>query len=114
LQRAKTALKIAGESVILLKNNQELPLNLTKIKTLAVIGDNAVRKHSRGGGSTTVKAKYEITPLDGLQKRLGNSVKINFVPGYTVSKDFKAVNHSLIAEAVKTASVAEPLFFLVV
>lgn len=106
-ERAKTALKIAEESVILLKNNQMLPLDPKKIKTLAVIGDNAVRKHARGGGSTVIKAKYEITPLEGLQKRLGNSVKINFAQGYNVSNDFKAVNQSLIAEAVKAASASD-------
>jgi len=106
-ERAKTALKIAEESIILLKNNQVLPLKLEDIKTLAVIGDNATRKHAHGGGSTTIKAKYEITPLEGLQKRIGNSVKINFVRGYTVSKDRKIVDQALIAEAVKTASVSD-------
>ncbi|MEI8046740.1 MAG: glycoside hydrolase family 3 C-terminal domain-containing protein [Bacteroidota bacterium] len=105
--RAKTALKIAEESVILLKNKQALPLNLKNIKTLAVIGDNATRKHARGGGSTIIKAKYEITPLEGLQSRLGNSVKINFVQGYNASKNFKSVDKSLIAEAVKTAALAD-------
>ena len=42
-EHAKTALKIAEESVILLKNKQLLPINLKNIKTLAVIGDNATR-----------------------------------------------------------------------
>jgi len=105
LERAKTALKIAEESVILLKNNQILPLDTKRIKTLAVIGDNATRKHAHGGGSTIIKAKYEITPLEGLQKRLGNSVKINFVQGYNISKDLKVVDRSLINEAAKAASV---------
>ncbi len=106
-ERAMTALKIAEESVILLKNNQVLPMNFKNIKTLAVIGDNATRKHSRGGGSTIIKAKYEITPLEGLQKRFGNSVKINFAQGYTVSKNLKAIDQALIAEAVKTAASAD-------
>lgn len=105
--RAKTALRIAEESVILLKNEQVLPLDLKKIKTLAVIGDNATRKHARGGGSTTIKAKYEITPLEGLQIRLGNSVKINFAQGYAVSKNLKMVNRAMIAEAVKAAAESD-------
>jgi len=107
IEHAKTALKIAEESVILLKNNQVLPLNLKNIKTLAVIGDNATRKHSRGGGSTTIKAKYEITPLEGLQKRLGTSVKLNFVQGYNLSKDRKAFDQVLITEAVRVASSSD-------
>jgi len=106
-ERGKRALKIAEESVILLKNNQALPLNLKNIKTLAVIGDNATRKHAHGGGSTTIKAKYEITPLEGLQTRLGNSVKITYAQGYKISDDLKAVDPALIAEAVKTAATAD-------
>jgi beta-glucosidase len=105
--RAQTALRIAEESVILLKNDNILPLDLKNIKTLAVIGDNATRKHARGGGSTVIKAKYEISPLEGLQKRLGASVKINFAPGYTISRDLKAVDKALIAEAVKTAAASD-------
>lgn len=105
--RAKTALKIAEESIILLKNDQALPLDFKTIKTLAVIGDNATRKHARGGGSTVIKAKYEISPLEGLQKKLGSSVKINFAQGYTVSQNLKAVDQALIKEAVKTAASAD-------
>jgi len=105
--RAKIALKIAEESVILLKNDQVLPLDLKKIKTLAVIGDNATRKHARGGGSTVIKAKYEVSPLEGLQKKLGSSVKINFAQGYAISQNLKAIDQKLINEAVKTAASAD-------
>jgi len=110
-ERGKTALKIAEESIILLKNKQALPLNFNNIKTLAVIGDNATRKHAHGGGSTTIKAKYEITPLEGLQTKVGTSVKISYAQGYSVSKDLKASDKSLIAEAVKTASAADAVIF---
>jgi len=106
-ERATTALKIAEESVILLKNNDILPIPVSKIKTIAIIGDNATRKHARGGGSTIIKAKYEITPLEGLQKRLENKVKINFAQGYEISKDTKKTNPKLIDEAVKTAATAD-------
>ena len=105
--RAKTALKIAEESIMLLKNDQALPLDFKNIKTLAVIGDNATRKHARGGGSTVIKAKYEISPLEGLQKKLGNSVKINFAQGYSISQNLKTIDQALIKEAVKTAASAD-------
>ncbi len=63
-----TALKIAEEAIVLLKNNDhKLPLEAGKIKSIAVIGDNANVKFSLGGGSTTIKAKYEITQLQGLK-----------------------------------------------
>ncbi len=106
-EKAATALKIAEESVVLLKNNDILPISVPKIKTIAIIGDNATRKHARGGGSTIIKAKYEITPLEGLQKRLADKVKINFAQGYEVSKDTKKINQKLIDEAVKTAATAD-------
>lgn len=106
-ERAKVALKVAEEAVVLLKNDQILPLDLNNIKTIAVIGDNAIRKHAYGGWSTVVKAKYEITPLEGLQKRLGDSVRINFVQGYNISKDPKTVDQALIQEALKVASSSD-------
>ena len=109
---ARTALKIAEESIILLKNNQALPLNLKNIKTLAVIGDNSTRKHAHGGGSTTIKAKYEISPLEGIQTKMGNSVKILFAQGYVVSQDLKAVNKNLIAEAIKIAASADAVILI--
>ncbi len=106
-ERAKVALDIAEEAVILLKNDQLLPLDFTKIKTLAVIGDNATRKHAYGGQSCVIKAKYEITPLEGLQKKIGGAVKINFAQGYCVSKDPRVSDKSLINEAVRAAASAD-------
>ena len=49
-ERVAVAKQIAEESIVLLKNSDNfLPLDISKIKTLAVIGDNATRKHSLGG-----------------------------------------------------------------
>jgi len=64
------ALKIAEEGIVLLKNqDQILPLNKTKIKKLALIGPNLKEKHARGGGSSVVRTKYEITPLKGIKSK---------------------------------------------
>ncbi|MDA3862191.1 MAG: glycoside hydrolase family 3 C-terminal domain-containing protein [Melioribacteraceae bacterium] len=85
----EVAKEVAEEAVVLLKNeNTILPLDLSKIKSLAVIGENATRKHAIGGGSSGIKAKYEITPLEGLQNKLGDKVKINFAEGYKSSTKF--------------------------
>jgi beta-glucosidase len=84
-ERVAVAKKVAEESIILLKNiNNFLPFDISKIRSIAVIGDNATRKHSFGGGSTTMKARYEITPLEALQKKLEGKVMINFAKGYDV------------------------------
>lgn len=79
----KTVYDLACQTIVLLKNSKDiLPLQLEKIKTLAVIGDNAIQKHASGGFGAGVKARYEITPLDGLKNRVGNSAKIEFAQGY--------------------------------
>jgi len=79
----KDAYDIASESVVLLKNEQDLlPLNVSEIKSVAVIGANATKKNSLGGFGAGVKTKREITPLEGLKNRLPESVKINYAEGY--------------------------------
>ena len=101
-----TALKIAEEGIVLLKNEgQILPLKKS-IKTIAVIGANADRKNSMGGGSSQVKATYEITPLAGLKNIAGTNVKISYSQGYKIARNAKP-DAALIKEAVDAASKAD-------
>ncbi len=75
--------KIASEAVVLLKNEgNALPLKLNRIKSIAVIGNNATKKNALGGFGAGVKTKREITPLEGLKNRLPSSIKINYAEGY--------------------------------
>jgi len=77
------AYKIAAEAVVLLKNSKnELPLKLDGVKSIAVIGNNAIKKNALGGFGAGVKTKREITPLEGLKNRLPSSIKINYAEGY--------------------------------
>ncbi|UOQ73991.1 glycoside hydrolase family 3 C-terminal domain-containing protein [Hymenobacter cellulosilyticus] len=76
------------------------------MKSVAVIGANATRENAMGGGSAQVKAKYEITPLQGLKNALGTKAKITYAPGYTVAPGQKA-DAKLIAEAVAAAKASE-------
>jgi beta-glucosidase len=100
------ALKVAEEAIVLLKNDNILPLKNT-LKSIAVIGDNATRKHAEGGGSSQAPALYEITPLAGLKNMLqADSSKIKFAQGFVLEKGGKA-NPKLIAEAVKAAKESE-------
>ena len=109
---SKTVYDIASESIVLLKNEKHLlPLQKDKLKTIAVIGDNAIHKFQSEGFGAGVKAKYEITALQGLQNTLGKSVEIKFAQGYNAPKtDSKNNNEdankpdiALIQEAVNTA-----------
>jgi beta-glucosidase len=76
------ARELANESIVLLKNDRQvLPLRKEKVRKLAVIGLNANTMVS-GGGSSRVDPHHWVTPLEGLQAKLGESVKILYEPGY--------------------------------
>jgi len=108
----QTAARVAEEGIVLLKNsalegeNKLLPLNKNSVKSIAVIGYNAERKQSMGGGSSQVRAFYEITPLAGLQNIAGKNIKITYSQGYEIKRGVTA-NASLIKQAVEAASEAE-------
>ncbi|MDD4920874.1 MAG: glycoside hydrolase family 3 C-terminal domain-containing protein [Bacteroidales bacterium] len=81
-EHAKVGRMVAENGIVLLKNENILPIDLGKVKKIAVIGENAVKKMTIGGGSSSLKAKYEISPLDGLKKRIGKDAEIKFSIGY--------------------------------
>lgn len=78
----RVAREVAREAVVLLKNKGLLPLDARAIRTIAVIGENAVTRHALGGGSSAVKTPYEITPLEGVREFVGAKVKVLFARGY--------------------------------
>lgn len=101
LEHRNIALKVAEESIVLLKNKgNKLPLNANKIKTIAVIGENATNLHSSGGDSAQIKALYEVSPLMGIKMRLGGDTEITYSKGYS---EIKEDRESLIIEAVEAA-----------
>lgn len=82
------ALQTARESVVLLKNEDNLlPLPKKKLKKLLVIGDNAICAHAPGGGSAEIKALYEVTPLLGIKSVLGGNTEVRFARGYCPDTD---------------------------
>ena len=96
----------AAESIVLLKNEDNiLPLDPAQLKSLAVIGDNAIRKHSFGGQSSEIKALYEVTPLEGLKNRAGAQFEIRFARGYQKSqRPSNRPDRALIDEAAALAA----------
>ena len=102
-----TAKKVAEEGIVLLKNtNNILPLNKNTIKSVALIGANATKLQSLGGGSSQVRTRYEISPQAGINNMSAGKFTITTAEGYTVERDAKA-NKTLIDEAVKAASNAD-------
>ena len=102
------ARQVAEEGIVLLKNeNQLLPLDAAKLKTIAVIGENATRLHAHGGDSSGIKAFYEINPLDGIVKRAGGKVNVIYSEGYR--KDGGA---DLAERAVAAAKSADAVIYI--
>jgi beta-glucosidase len=79
-QRA-IALQGATEGIVLLKNEGSLlPLDATKIHSIAVIGPNTAVARTGGGGSSLVRPKYAVTPLDGIKEKAG-SITVTYALG---------------------------------
>ena len=107
----QTAANIAEEGIVLLKNEKTgqqnlLPLNKNSIRSIAVIGMNADRKQAMGGGSSQIRAFYEVTPLAGLKNIGGNKIKFNYAQGYEIKRGATA-NANMIQQAVDAASKSD-------
>ena len=73
--------RIGEEGIVLLRNsNNFLPIVASQYKRILVVGDNATRNMTMGGGSSELKTKFDISPLEGLRALYGD--KIDFAPGY--------------------------------
>ena len=119
------AYTIGAEGIVLLKNdNNILPINLETTKTIAVIGENAIKMMTIGGGSSSLKVKKEVSPLEGLRERVGDSAEILYARGYVgdTTSVYKRVDSGqrladdrsekeLIAEAVDVAKRADVVLF---
>ena len=103
--------EIATEGIVLLKNeNDFFPINPSQKITIAVIGENAIKPMTIGGGSSELKADFEISPLEGLQKRYKNATIIYSI-GYSSKNLKEGEMASLNNEAIETASKADLVLF---
>jgi len=123
------ALKIAQEGIVLLKNDDNLlPLNINKTKKILVVGENAIKMMTVGGGSSSLKAQKEILPLDGISARfsmINSQLSIDYARGY-VGDTVQSYNGvkvgrslyetrtqaELTAEAVEKAKQADVVIFV--
>ncbi|MBN2167275.1 MAG: glycoside hydrolase family 3 C-terminal domain-containing protein [Marinilabiliaceae bacterium] len=82
-EHSKIVYNAACEAVVLLKNeNKILPVDVSKTKSIAVIGDNSTRTFGSGGFGAGVKSQYEITPLMAIKNKLGKNNEISYAQGY--------------------------------
>lgn len=120
------ARQIGEEGIVLLQNkNNVLPIDLNRAKKIAVIGENAVKMMTVGGGSSSLKVKYELSPLDGIRKRVSDKAEVVYARGYVgdPSGEYNGVKsgqdlednrspEELIAEAVAVAREADYVIFI--
>ncbi len=110
-EHQELALKVAEEGIVLLKNEKLLPFNENKLKKVAVIGANGKIKHAELGGSSQVKALYEITPFEGIEKYLGENVEVVYAQGYKPTKE-NIYNKKLADEAIQLALESDAVIFV--
>ena len=113
------AREVATEGIVLLKNeNNFFPIKDDKNLTIAVIGENATRSMTAGGGSSELKPKFEISPLQGIQARYKNATIIHsmgFASGPSVYDKVipsKLNADSLRVAAIETAKKADIVLFV--
>lgn len=125
------ALRIAQEGIVLLKNDKMkelrneklLPLDPARTKRILVVGENAIKMMTVGGGSSSLKVQREILPLDGIRERFKDA-EVDFARGYvgdtvqsyngvTVGRSLYEVRSAaeLTAEAVEKARQADVVIF---
>ena len=112
------ARQVAEEGIVLLKNdNNFFPIEKERYQKIAIIGENAIKKLSLGGGSSELKPQKEISPLQGMQEKYGKE-HIIFTLGYASGEPNysnelpSGLNaDSLVQEALKVAKEADVVLF---
>lgn len=120
------ARRIAGEGIVLLKNeNNLLPLDPAAEQRILVVGENAIKMMTVGGGSSSLKVQHEVLPLDGIAAAAGTNVAVTYERGYVgdTSGQYNGVvsgqdlsesrsEEELIAAAVAAAREADAVIFV--
>ena len=107
------ALQGATEGIVLLRNiGALLPLDATKLHSIAVIDPNAAAARTGGGGSSLVKPKYAISPLDGIKERVGDSIHVRFemgagMQGENAELDTPEARSKMLQAAAEAAAQAD-------
>ncbi len=124
------ARRIGAEGIVLLKNDapaggvRVLPVDSASVKKILVVGENAVKMMTVGGGSSSLKVQHEVSPLEGIRAAAGNGAEVVYERGYvgSASNEYNGVTtgqdlsesrseSQLIADAVKAAADADVVLF---
>lgn len=124
------ARQIGADGIVLLKNDaaadgsKVLPVDLASAKKILVVGENAIKMMTVGGGSSSLKVKHEVSPLEGIQAAVGNNAEVIYERGYvgSTSNSYNGVTsgqdlsesrtaEQLIADAARAAADADVVLF---
>ena len=122
----EAARKIGGEGIVLLKNEEDLlPMKVEEGMKILVVGENAIKMMTVGGGSSSLKVQREISPLEGIAERFGDVAEVVYERGYVgdVTGEYNGVTtgqnlkesrtaEELIADAVAAAEDADYVIFV--
>lgn len=126
-EHAEAGRKIIQEGAVLLKNDKNvLPLNAHSIKHLLVVGENAIKRLTIGGGSSSLKVRHEISPLEGILARaVKENITVSYAKGYespaVAEQDLKGAQRpeeksinsdSLLQAAIDEARKADAVIFV--
>jgi beta-glucosidase len=119
-EHSKVAFDVAKEGIVLLKNDQNiLPVNPKLYKKILVVGENATRKMTIGGGSSELKTSYEISPLQGIKKAFGSQSQIDYAMGYAsgaavYGRELPSTLNAdtLFNQAIEMAKVADLIIYV--
>ncbi len=120
----EAARQIGTEGIVLLKNEPVkrqqpalLPIDPSRYEKILVVGDNATRRLTEGGGSSELKVKHEISPLQGLVELYGD--KITYTQGYAAGRPRygkveqpRVDTDSLYRKALELAADADLVIFV--
>ncbi len=118
------ARKIGSEGIVLLKNDGNLLPIRSDVRKILVVGENAIKMMTVGGGSSSLKVQQEISPLQGIRERFPDA-EVVYERGYvgdvggeyngvTTGQDLRDSRSAaqLIADAVAVARDADYVIFV--
>ena len=121
----QAARDIAADGIVLLKNDGALPLNVPQGGKILLVGENAYKMMVVGGGSSNLKTKYEVIPLDALKEAFDGKADVVWERGYVgdVTTDYNRVvtgqdlsesrsAQQLLVDAVAAAKEADQVIFI--
>lgn len=118
-EHQEVARKVATEGIVLLKNKDNFfPIKDKKGVTIAIIGENATRNMTRGGGSSQLKPLFEVSPLEGFKARYKNATIVHTMGYESGASAYNATlpatlnQDSLYVKAIEVAKKADIVLFI--